>query len=145
MRRVSSALGVITAQTGVRPAAGRDGAGDDALAFLVARNRRAQFLDNANRFMTDDAAALDGVFSLQNMNVRAANRRRSDAQQSVQRADIGNGPVFKHDPPRFCEYGGFHHLGHGGPPIVADDEFRTPQPMVSLVDLRQNHFKKHQL
>ena len=51
------------------------------------------------------------IFALQDMDVGAADRRRGDPHQRVERADVGDRLVVQHDPPRLDEDRRFH-LGH---------------------------------
>jgi hypothetical protein len=86
----------------------RNGAGDDALALLIAGDCRAQFLDHANGFVADRQAPRDRIFSLQDVDVGAADRRRGDADKSVGNAHVGNRLLLKDDASRLDEDGGFH-------------------------------------
>ena len=78
------------AQARVAVAARRDRAGDHALALAVALHGRAELLDDADRLVTDGQALGDRIFAFEDVDVGAADRRRGDAQQRVQRTDIGD-------------------------------------------------------
>jgi hypothetical protein len=90
----------------------RDRAGNDALALPVALDRRSKFLDNADGLMTDGQAARDWIFALQDMYVRAADRRGGDADQRVQRTDVRDGLFIEHNAVRFDENRRLHLPGH---------------------------------
>ena len=72
-------------------AAGADRTGDHPLALGIALHGRTELLDHAHRFMSDGQTARDRVLALQDMDVGAADGRGRDADQRIERADIGIG------------------------------------------------------
>ena len=105
---------------GVGGEAGADGAGDHPLAFPVALHVAAQLFDDAHRFVTDGQAGSDRVFTLENVDVGAADGGRGDAQQRIVGTNLGDGLVLQFDAARLDEHGGFHH-GHGATPLGSED------------------------
>jgi len=105
---------------GVGGEAGADGAGDHPLAFLVALHVAAQLFDDAHRFVTDGQAGSDRVFTLENVDIGAADGGRGDAQQRIVGTNLGDGLVLQFDAARLDEHGGFHH-GHGATPPGSED------------------------
>ncbi len=87
-------LGGNAVLAGVGGEAGTDGAGDHALAFLVALHVAAELLDDAHRFVSDGQACRHRVLTLEDMHVGAADGGRGDAQQRVVGADLGDGLVL---------------------------------------------------
>src|SRR6185437_698537 len=67
-----------------------------------------------DRLVTDGQALGDRILALENMDVGAADRRRGDADQRIERPDLGNRLLVEHDAVRFDEDRGFHLLRHGG-------------------------------
>jgi hypothetical protein len=65
----------------------RDGASDDSLTHPITGHGGPEFLDRADRLVPDDAAALDQVFGLHDVDISSADRRGRDANQSVCRAN----------------------------------------------------------
>jgi hypothetical protein len=98
-------------KAGVAVAARRDGAGNDALAFAVALNCRAELLDHAHRLVADGQALPDRIFALENMDVGTADGRSRNADQRIQRTDVGDWLFFKHDASKLDEDRS-SHLGH---------------------------------
>ena len=70
-----SALRPLRRQTSAALAARRDRARHDAISFLVTGDPFAQFLDDADRFVSDNQPSLHRVFPAQDVEIRAANRR----------------------------------------------------------------------
>ena len=100
------------AEAGVGPARGGDRPGDDALALGVAADGGTELFDDADGFVTDGQALGDGILTLEDVDVGAADRRGRDADQRVHRADIGDGLVLENDPVVLDEDSGFHLAGH---------------------------------
>jgi hypothetical protein len=111
----AAALGLVAIKAGQALAARRDGANDDALAELVARYARTQLLDDPDRFVADNTAALDGVLALEDVDVRAADRRRGDTNESVARPDLRHRLFVKDDAAGLDEHG-CRHGAHDRPP-----------------------------
>ncbi len=90
------------------------------IAGLEGGHARAHGIDDAHAFMAQDGAGFArGNVALEDVNVGAANGRRADLDQRVERADIGNPFVVEHDAPRFDKYRRLHHrhgLSPGVPP-----------------------------
>ena len=86
-------------------------AGDDALTLLVALHIAAELLDYPHGFVTNGQAGGDGVLTLENVYIGAADGRGGDADQGVVGSDVGDGFVNKLDSTGFDERGGSHH-GH---------------------------------
>jgi hypothetical protein len=108
MRARRAILGKETAERSVALAARRDDAGDDALAFNVAVDRRAELFDDADRLVADRQAVGDWVFALENVNVRPADRSRRTAEERVSLADGRDRLVRKDDPAGLDEVGCSH-------------------------------------
>ena len=90
MRRAGAVLRAAAAEARVAVAARRDGAGDDALALAVALHGATELLDDADRFVANGQARRDRILALQDVDVGAADRRGGDADERVERADIGH-------------------------------------------------------
>jgi len=58
--------------------------------------------------MTDRQSFLDGIFALQDMHVRAADRGRRYPKQRIERADIRYWLLIQDDPPWLDENCGLH-------------------------------------
>ena len=110
--RARAVLGAISGQTRVAVAAGRDCAGDHSLTFLVAANCRAEFLDHADGFVSDDQPFADWILAFHDVDVSPADRRGGNAQQRIERTDFWNRPFIQSDPARLDEHGCFHEPGH---------------------------------
>ena len=90
----------------------RDGAGNHALALLIARHSGTQLLNDADGLMPDRESPADRILALEDMDVGAANSCCRYTDQRVEGADIGHWLGVENDSTRFDEDGGFH-LGHG--------------------------------
>jgi hypothetical protein len=97
-------LGLISAAQTPR----RDRTGDHALAFAIALHGRAELLNHAHRFVADGQAARHRVLAFQDVHIGAADRRRCDFDQRIERADVGHRFVVEHDASGFNKYGSFH-------------------------------------
>jgi hypothetical protein len=95
-------------EAGETLAAGGDGADDDALPDLISRHARSQLLDHADRLVADDAAALDRVLALEDVDIGAADGRGGDPDQRVARPDLGHRLVVEDDATRLDEHGRLH-------------------------------------
>ena len=74
-----SALRPLCREAGPALSAGRDRADEHAIADLVAGHTFTQFLDHADRLVSDHESRLYRIFAAQNMEVGPANRRERDA------------------------------------------------------------------
>jgi hypothetical protein len=63
--------------------------------------------------MPDREPLGDGILPFQDMNVGAADRRRGDPDQGIERSNIRDRLLVEHDAVRFHEDGGLHFRGHG--------------------------------
>ena len=104
--------GLVAVEAGEALAAGRDGADDDALPTLVAGHARPQLLDHADRLVADDAAALDRVLALEDVDIGAADRRGGDPDQRVARPDLRHRLLVEDDTARLDEHGRLHRAHH---------------------------------
>ena len=77
----------------------RDRAGDDSLAFVVSRHRGAELLNHADGFVADGEALPDRILALEDVHVRAADRRGRDANECVGRSDTRQRLFTQHDAP----------------------------------------------
>ena len=105
---VTTALRGMVVQTGIALSARGDRADDDALADTVAGHAHAEFLDDADGFMTDDETGFDGIFPFQDMDIGTADGGRRDSDQRLAGADFGNGFFIQNDLAGFDEYCRFH-------------------------------------
>jgi hypothetical protein len=87
----------VAVEARVALAARRDRADDHALADLVAGHARAQLRDDADRLVTDDQPRLHRVLALQDVDVRAADRRRRDRTSASPGADLRHRPLLQLD------------------------------------------------
>ena len=71
-------------------------------------------MNDADGFMAENQSMLDGIFSLQNMEVCAADRRESDPENSRAISGCGNGPFFERDAPWLMEDERSHIAPMGG-------------------------------
>src|SRR6185503_169529 len=118
MTRTGAILGMLAAQAGIAVPAGRDGTGDDALAFGVAGHGRPQLLYDADRLVADRQALLHGILAAQDVDVGATDRGRGNPHQGVERADIGDRLGLEDDTSRLDENSRFH-CGHRDTPVSA--------------------------
>ena len=81
-------LRAVAAKTRVAVAARSDGPGDYPLALVVATHRGTELFDHTDRFVAHSQALGDRIFALEDMDVRATDRRRGDSDQRIERADI---------------------------------------------------------
>ena len=88
------------------------------MTFLVADNRTPQFFDDANGFVTNREALGDGVFTLEDVDVGAADGGGGDADQCIVGADIGQRLVGEFDAAGFDEHRRFHHGRHSVLPMI---------------------------
>ena len=93
---------------GAKAAADVGGDGD-AVAFFDAGDSGADLLDNAQGFVADDAALDPAHASLVEVEVGAADRGRSDAEEDVGLGPhLGVGDFLDGDPASFFKDDGFH-------------------------------------
>jgi hypothetical protein len=74
-----SALRPLRRQTSPALSARCDRTHQDSIADLVSGNAFAKLFDNADRFVSDNQSRLDRVFPSQDVEIGAADRRKSDA------------------------------------------------------------------
>ena len=94
-------------------ARGRDGAGNDPLAFPIALHLAAELFDDADGFVPDGQALGDGILALQDMDVRAADCGGGYAHQRIQRPDIRYRLFVQDDPSVFDKDRRLHPACHG--------------------------------
>ena len=68
--------------------------------------------------MADGQTALDRIFPLEDMDIRAADRGGGDAHQRIIGANFGDPFIFKDNPAVFNKDRRFHHTRHNGSCIV---------------------------
>src|SRR5690606_33457420 len=73
---------------------------------------RVELLDHADRLVADGAALLHGIFALEDVDVGAADRRGRDADERIERPDIGNRLLVQHDAAGLDENRRLHLLLH---------------------------------
>src|SRR5690606_25996884 len=110
--QVAAVLGRHAVLGGVGAEVRADRAGDDALPFLIARDRAAELFDDAHGLVADREALGDRIFALEDVDVGTADRGGGDADQRVVGPDIRNGLFDQFDTAGFDEYGGFHGGDH---------------------------------
>jgi hypothetical protein len=110
--RPGTVLGVAAAQAGHAMPARGDGAGDDALALAIASHAGSELLDHADGLVSDRQPPRDGIFALQDVDVRSANRRGGHADQGVERPHVGHGFFIEGNPVGLDEYGSLHRPCH---------------------------------
>ena len=93
-------------ETGRALPAGRYGADNHTLTFPITSHAGAELFDYADRFMANDATAIDGILAFQDVHVRTADGRGGNAHQGLPRPDIGDGLFVQHDAAWFNEHGG---------------------------------------
>jgi hypothetical protein len=93
--------------------AGRDRTNQHALADGVTRHADAQFVNDADGFMTNDEARFYGILALENMQVRAADRRQRHADHGFARSWFRNGHLFNLDLVGPVEHESFHRGRNG--------------------------------
>ena len=90
-----AALREVPGEAGVALAARGDRADEHALADLVAGDPGAELLDHADRLMAEDQARTDRVLALDDVDVRAADRRERHPDQGLARTRPR--PLHLHD------------------------------------------------
>jgi hypothetical protein len=122
--RLAAALGLEAIKAGMALAAGGDRAGDDALADFISGHRGAEFFDDADGLMSDDASFGDGVLAFEDVDIGAADGGGGDAEKRVARADLGDRLVFQNDAAWLDKDSGFH--GSASTERVLDEEPTFP-------------------
>src|ERR1700733_8878160 len=80
------------------------GGDDDSIPLGETAHRAADLFDDTERLVADDCAFNAAHPTLVEMQVRAADRTRSDAQQNISRfTHLRIGNLFHHDAPCFFE------------------------------------------
>ena len=69
----------------------RDCADQNAVAHFVPSDADAEFMNHSDRLVADCEAGLNGIFALENVEVGAANRSESDADDGFAGAGLGDG------------------------------------------------------
>ena len=108
-----AALRVLAREAGAALPAGRDGPDQHAVADVVAGDARAEFLDDAHRFMADDEPRLHRILAAHDMEIGAADRGGSDAQDRLAGTRGGLGHGIDADVIHAVKDVG-EHGGHGG-------------------------------
>src|SRR5690606_24489033 len=73
----------------------------------------------------------DGVFALEDMNVRAADGGGGDANEGIERTNVGNGLLIENDATRLDKDRGFHLGGHAYSPMQGPGAMRRYRDAVA--------------
>jgi hypothetical protein len=108
-------------------AARRDGPDQNAVANFVTGHARPQFLNDANRFVTDDQAGSHRILAAHNVQIRSANSRERDANDSLANPRVRPRHFFHPNVIHSPEYGGLHrvHIGVTIPLLAQGDYTRV--------------------
>src|ERR1051325_7083407 len=114
----ATALRVAAGETRMALAAGRDGADQDAVADRVTGHAGAELRDDAGRLVPDDESRPDRILATDDVQVRAADRRRGDLDQRF--AGTGNGArnVFDADVADAMKNRGAHRVRRKRPRVL---------------------------
>ncbi len=109
----AAALRWIAAQAVVALSAGRDGADENAVADLVAGYADAEFVNHADRFVSNDEAGADRIFSADDMQVCAADGGEGYADDGFAGAGSGDRDLLDANVIDAAKYEGLHCAGGG--------------------------------
>src|SRR5437667_2330791 len=88
--KCTPALRPVSAEARVALSARRNGADQYAIAHCVAGNAVSNFVDYADRLVTDDQAVSDGILALQDMKICATDGSERDPDNRFSRSGPGN-------------------------------------------------------
>ncbi len=107
----AAALREIASEAIVALSAGRDCADQNAVAHFIASDANAEFVDHSDGLVAYSEAGLDGIFALEDVEVGAADRSESDADDGFARSWSGDRNILDIYLVRPTEDEGFHCLG----------------------------------